>query len=165
MAKYPWDKCIREQKKRYGSEEKARKVCGSIYWKYGPGSKKDAMLVESEGYPEPSTILEVFTIPDGIAFEDIVCEIERELGISPVLGQPKLFELYRRVDETGVSGVGVVAHGVQFVDGLVVLRWLGDLVSTSIYKDIDTTMAIHGHDGKTEIVWREEVQHSSREGR
>ncbi len=33
-AKYPWDKCIREQKKKYHSEEKAKKICGSIKAKY-----------------------------------------------------------------------------------------------------------------------------------
>jgi len=32
---YPWDKCMADQRERYGSEERARKVCGSIKAKYG----------------------------------------------------------------------------------------------------------------------------------
>lgn len=30
MAKYPWEQCMRDQTKRYGSKKTARKVCGSI---------------------------------------------------------------------------------------------------------------------------------------
>jgi len=37
-AKYPWDKCIRDMKKRYGSEEIAKKVCGKIRAKSREGS-------------------------------------------------------------------------------------------------------------------------------
>jgi uncharacterized low-complexity protein len=29
-GKYPWDKCIADQTKRYGSKETAEKVCGAI---------------------------------------------------------------------------------------------------------------------------------------
>lgn len=32
---YAWDKCIREQTKKYGSEERAKKICGAIKAKYG----------------------------------------------------------------------------------------------------------------------------------
>jgi len=35
LAKYPWDQCIRDQKKRYGSDEAAKKICGWIKAKYG----------------------------------------------------------------------------------------------------------------------------------
>jgi len=35
LAKYPWEQCIRDQKKRYGSEETAKKICGYIKSKYG----------------------------------------------------------------------------------------------------------------------------------
>jgi hypothetical protein len=36
---------------------------------------------------------------------------------------PRRFALIRHVDYTGVSGIGVVAYGVTFADGQVVLRW------------------------------------------
>lgn len=63
------------------------------------------------------------------------------------------FELVRHEDVTGVSGTGVVAQGVQFDDGIVVVRWLGQHASTVIWPGIDDVEHIHGHDGRTEIRW------------
>ncbi len=34
-ASYPFDECLREQEKKYGSKETAQKICGSIRAKYG----------------------------------------------------------------------------------------------------------------------------------
>lgn len=34
LAKYSWDDCMREQKKQYGSEETAKKICGYIKSRY-----------------------------------------------------------------------------------------------------------------------------------
>ena len=34
-ASYPFDECLRDQEKRYGSKEAAQKICGSIRSKYG----------------------------------------------------------------------------------------------------------------------------------
>lgn len=64
----------------------------------------------------------------------------------------RLFELHRDHDATGVSGVGVVAQGVQFDDGTCTLRWLGDTASTVIYDDLASVQAIHGHHGATRVV-------------
>jgi hypothetical protein len=66
---------------------------------------------------------------------------------------PKPFALYRDQDITGVSGTGTVAHGVRFADGTTALRWLGDSPSTVIWASLDDAMKIHGHDGKTRLVW------------
>lgn len=63
------------------------------------------------------------------------------------------FELHRDEDETGVSGVGVVAEGVTFSDGYAALRWKTDTTSTAIYKSMDDVEYIHGHGGKTRIVY------------
>lgn len=59
----------------------------------------------------------------------------------------------RDVDETGVSGVGVVAEGVEFTDGRVALRWLTETTSTGVYDSLGDVRAIHGHGGRTEVVW------------
>lgn len=67
------------------------------------------------------------------------------------------FHLLRTVDVSGVSGTGVVAEGVQFSDGRVVLRWLTDVPSTAIYDSIDAIRHIHGHDGMTKVVWDQEA--------
>lgn len=67
----------------------------------------------------------------------------------------KNFELHRDNDETGVSGTGIVAEGVEFPGGLVVMKWRGDLSSVGIYKSIFELEQIHGHNGATRIVWLE----------
>jgi hypothetical protein len=64
------------------------------------------------------------------------------------------FVLQRDEDETGVSGVGQVAEGVEFTDGRVALRWIvGEHRSTVTWDNIDNVEAIHGHNGRTRIVW------------
>jgi hypothetical protein len=65
----------------------------------------------------------------------------------------KTFILYRDKDVSGVSGTGAVAEGVQFSDGVVVLRWRGTNASTVVWASIDDALAIHGHDGLTRVVW------------
>lgn len=66
----------------------------------------------------------------------------------------KTFTLERTEDVTGVSGTGVVCEGVVFSNGVVVLTWLGELVSTTIHESIENVKKIHGHDGRTKVVWQ-----------
>ena len=64
------------------------------------------------------------------------------------------FHLYRHHDETGVSGPGIVAEGIQYRDGCIAMRWcVNPARSTTVYTNHDDVTTIHGHDGKTEIVW------------
>lgn len=67
------------------------------------------------------------------------------------------FQLIRDVDETGISGTGVVAEGVQFSDGRVVIRWVAHdepyLRSIVVWDDLAGVEAIHGHGGLTRIDW------------
>lgn len=65
----------------------------------------------------------------------------------------RLFYLLRLEDETGISGVGRVAEGVQFSDGTCVLRWLTMNGSTAVYDSSADLEAIHGHGGKTVLEW------------
>lgn len=67
------------------------------------------------------------------------------------------FELHRDVDESGVSGIGVVAEGVQFSDGRCAMRWLTETASTGLYDSISDVQTIHGHGGLTQIVWIDEA--------
>ncbi len=66
------------------------------------------------------------------------------------------FRLRRLEDETGISGVGVVAEGVIFSNGKCVMCWTTELVSIAIYDNVQTLEAIHGHDGKTVIEFIDE---------
>lgn len=66
-----------------------------------------------------------------------------------------LFEMHRYEDVTGVSGVGIVAEGCEFSDGTCVIRWLGDAPSTVFRDNIQDAVKIHGHDGKTQFVFKE----------
>jgi len=68
----------------------------------------------------------------------------------------KRFYLNRKVDETGISGTGIVAEGVQFEDGTAALRWFGKTASTGIYRSIADVLIVHGHGGKTQVVWLDE---------
>lgn len=68
---------------------------------------------------------------------------------------PRPFVLFRSEDETGVSGVGVVAEGVEFADGTVALRWRGRWPTSVVFHErgIEAVNAVHGHGGKTRVIW------------
>lgn len=61
------------------------------------------------------------------------------------------FELIRTEDLSGVSGTGRVAEGVEFTDGTCAMRWCTELSSTAIYSTVGQLVAIHGHEGRTEL--------------
>lgn len=66
----------------------------------------------------------------------------------------RLFHLVRNEDESGVSGTGTVAEGVQFTDGACALRWLTFITSTAFYNSVEDLIAIHGHGGgRTLVEW------------
>lgn len=74
------------------------------------------------------------------------------------------FQLVRHDDESGVSGTGVVAEGVEFPSGACVFEWFNDR-----NPDVNTTqngltvkpgpdgaedlIEVHGHGGRTVINW------------
>jgi len=65
----------------------------------------------------------------------------------------KTFTLNRVVDETGVSGTGNVAQGVVFDDGTCVLRWLTATPGTTVFASVEAMLEVHGHGGKTKMVY------------
>jgi hypothetical protein len=66
---------------------------------------------------------------------------------------PRRFVLNRIEDDSGISGVGLVAQGVEFADGRVALRWLTEFASTAVYDSMVDVQAIHGHNGHTRVDW------------
>lgn len=104
------------------------------------------MPITTRGYVEPAT-------PGEKAATDFA-STEPERLESPVLAtRPRLFQLVRDVDVSGISGTGLVAWGVQFPDGKVTTRWNGAIAQTCVWDSIDEVEAIHGHGGATRVVW------------
>lgn len=68
---------------------------------------------------------------------------------------PRMFALRRDEDITGVSGIGDVAYGIEFPDGVVALRWIGAWPTSVVFHDegIASVEHVHGHGGRTRIVW------------
>lgn len=70
------------------------------------------------------------------------------------------FELHRDQDATGVSGTGVVAEGMHFVEAdICVLRWTSRFPTSVVFHErgLASVEAIHGHSGSTRIVWLDEA--------
>lgn len=63
------------------------------------------------------------------------------------------FILDRKEDPTGTSGIGVVAEGVQFSNGQVVIHWLSQLEAINVYANALVLERLHGHGGNTKVVW------------
>ena len=61
------------------------------------------------------------------------------------------FLMVRQRDVSGVSGTGVVAEGVVFSQGMVVLHWLVEPCSVAVYMSVNDLITIHGHNGATDI--------------
>ena len=74
--------------------------------------------------------------------------------MSPEPGpSPRVFHLDRLFDQSGVSGTGRVAWGVQWPDGTVSLRWCSETPSVVFWQSMEHVERVHGHGGFTRIVW------------
>lgn len=65
----------------------------------------------------------------------------------------RIFQLDRKEDVSGVSGTGIVAEGVQFSSGKVVISWLSENTSIAVYDSLGMARNVHCHGGKTVVVW------------
>lgn len=71
------------------------------------------------------------------------------------------FTVHRSEDPSGVSGTGVVAEGWESSDGeTVVVKWLTATPSLEIWPDIRKFELIHGHGGKTLILFDSPTQYT-----
>lgn len=67
------------------------------------------------------------------------------------------FYLVRADDISGVSGLGVVAEGVHFEDGSAVVHWRTQFAGHEVYRSLKAVVGCHGHDGRTKLVWVDEI--------
>jgi hypothetical protein len=78
--------------------------------------------------------------------------------------QPRRGYVIRKVDVTGISGLGHIAEICVFSDNFTVIRWLGgppqNQPKHEVYdnKGPDPFIQISGHNGNTEIVWLDEEE-------
>ena len=79
---------------------------------------------------------------------------------------PRRFVLVRSEDESGVSGTGVVAVGVEWPDGAVDLQWRNDandeletarngFASYHSTDGLADALKVHGHGGRTAISYHD----------
>lgn len=66
---------------------------------------------------------------------------------------PRRFRLVRERDISGVSGVGLVAWGVEFPDGRAAVRWNSEIAQTCAWDSMEHIERIHGHGGATRVEW------------
>jgi len=71
------------------------------------------------------------------------------------------FHFLRTEDASGVSGCGIVAEGVVFSDGKVAVEWSGARASTNLYSSLDDVVYIHGHQGRTKIVFDDTIEETT----
>lgn len=62
------------------------------------------------------------------------------------------FYLMRHADDSGVSGLGVVALGCVLGSGKVVLEWQTVHRSIGLYENLEDVKKIHGHGEDTEVI-------------
>ena len=77
-----------------------------------------------------------------------------ETETSPV--RVRRFVLVRHKDVSGVSGVGLVAEGVRFSGGQIVLQWRRPPMAITVFSSVGDLLGVHGHGGDTELVWLDE---------
>jgi hypothetical protein len=63
------------------------------------------------------------------------------------------FHFVRTDDVSGISGTGVVGEGVELSNGKVVHSWISNMGTVSVYDNMKTFVAVHGHEGKGSIEW------------
>ena len=68
------------------------------------------------------------------------------------------FILRRLVDDSGISGTGPVAEGVEFEDGQYSLSWNSRFHTVEIGPNVKTLLALHGHGGHSMIEWIDEEE-------
>lgn len=127
-----------------------------------PDTRRDAMHARRAellgAHPEIATAADLAPLMGDMEGEYWEWCLERFLAKEDALSNanPRTFHLQRNEDVTGVSGSGRVANGVQWPDGTVTVKWLGKYTSeVSWPRGIEAVEAVHGHDGKTVVVWHD----------
>lgn len=68
----------------------------------------------------------------------------------------RTFHLLREQDPGGVSGTGKIAEGCILSNGCVVLLWLTQVPSLSLFSSLEDLERVHGHKGFTKVIFERE---------
>ncbi len=68
------------------------------------------------------------------------------------------FVFLRNEDETGISGTGLVVMGVLYPDGRCHYRWMTEHQTDQMADSLDKLEVIHGHNGRTRIVFLDDEE-------
>jgi hypothetical protein len=68
------------------------------------------------------------------------------------------FVFLRDEDETGISGAGLVVMGVLYPDGRCHYRWMTEHQTDQMADSLDKLEIIHGHNGRTRIVFLDDEE-------
>lgn len=103
----------------------------------------------------PGTDADVITDSMSGAIITVVLQPPTSYSVPDHRTAARRFRLLRHEDVSGVSGTGVVAHGVEWPDGTVSLRWSvpGLPPSFANWECLEAILTVHGHQGKTEVEW------------
>lgn len=112
-----------------------------LWW---PWESEQSTLLTDAGFKPTS--------PD-LALAEVNLSYQAWTWYEPVKTCPRTFRLRRDVDETGISGTGEVAEGVQFNNGTIVISWRNG--GESRFHDLKDAERTHGHGGKTRFIWDE----------
>lgn len=66
------------------------------------------------------------------------------------------FVLVRTEDVHDVSGIGVVAEGVEFSNGVCVITWMSPYRVVASYESVKAILHVHGHEGRTTVRFEDE---------
>jgi len=83
-------------------------------------------------------------------------QLTKKINQNSNISRMRRFILIRIKDATGVAGTGVVAEGTVFTDGLSVIHWLREPYAMGIYQTLNDVIAVHGHEGGTQIQFIDE---------
>ena len=64
---------------------------------------------------------------------------------------PRIFNLVREVDSTGLSGTGIVAQGIQFDNGNVVVCWLLNISSIVLFENLEDFKSVSCSHSRSEV--------------
>ena len=76
--------------------------------------------------------------------------------------QIKHFYLQRNEDVSGKSGTGIVARGVIFESGKIIMEWRTYTHSLSIFDSLENLIEVHGHEGKTQVIMGDPTECASK---